>query len=204
LAAIRDVWGTGSAGAIDYARLVLTAYAAARLAPSEDFADEAGTLIAAMLSAGLERDALRWASIVPQGSAAWAQLTFAAPGRRDAVPSGAINDFVSDDDSSAKRKSQFLIAGLAGLGRLDQGDLGTYSSDLKMELDGPTAWTRAIDKAAAVDNQALVALLAGLGMQGGGWDQMTARHLYHIVGALNRVGLNAEARMIAAEAVARG
>lgn len=204
MAAIRDVWGTGAAGGIDYARLVLTAYAAARLEPSEDFADEAGSLIAAMLSAGFERDALRWAGVVPQGSTAWAQLAFAAPGRRDAVPSGAINDFVSDDDSSHKRKAQFLIAGLAGLGRLDQSDLGAYSSDLKMGLNGATAWTRAIDKAAAVDNQALVALLAGLGMQGGSWDQMTARHLYHIVGALNRVGLNAEARMIAAEAVARG
>jgi hypothetical protein len=33
---------------------------------------------------------------------------------------------------------------------------------------------------------------------------MTPRHLYYIVSALNRVGLDAEARMIAAEAVARG
>jgi hypothetical protein len=55
-----------------------------------------------------------------------------------------------------------------------------------------------------VDNPTLVALLAGLGMQGDGWDKMTPRYLYHIVGALNRVGLEGEARMIAAEAVARG
>jgi hypothetical protein len=41
-------------------------------------------------------------------------------------------------------------------------------------------------------------------MQGNGWDKMTPLHLYHIVSALNRVGLSAEARMIAAEAVARG
>jgi hypothetical protein len=73
-----------------------------------------------------------------------------------------------------------------------------------MRLNSATAWTRAIDAAAAVDNQALVAFLAGLGMQGDGWERMTARHLYHIVSALNRVGLSAEARMIAAEAVARG
>ena len=33
---------------------------------------------------------------------------------------------------------------------------------------------------------------------------MTPRYLYHIVSSLNRVGLGAEARMIAAEAVARG
>ena len=54
-----------------------------------------------------------------------------------------------------------------------------------------------------MDNAALVALLAGLGMQGDGWARMTARHLFRIVDSLNRVGLSAEARMIAAEAVAR-
>jgi hypothetical protein len=32
---------------------------------------------------------------------------------------------------------------------------------------------------------------------------MTALHLFHVVRALNAVGLDAEARMIAAEAVAR-
>jgi hypothetical protein len=50
----------------------------------------------------------------------------------------------------------------------------------------------------------LVALLAGLGMQGSSWQQMTPLHLFHITSALNRVGMGAEARMIAAEAVARG
>jgi hypothetical protein len=46
-------------------------------------------------------------------------------------------------------------------------------------------------------------MLAGLGMQGDSWARMTPRYLYHIVSALNRVGLSAEARLIAAEAVAR-
>jgi hypothetical protein len=41
-------------------------------------------------------------------------------------------------------------------------------------------------------------------MQGTSWTQMTPLHLYHITAALTRVGLGAEARMIAAEAVARG
>jgi hypothetical protein len=204
MTAIRTVWGSGEADSIDYARLVMTAYAAARLEPNDDFADDAGPLLAAMLSAGFERDALRWAGVVPDGSLGWAQLVFAAPGQGDAVSPGAIDSFVGDDASSRKRKSQFLVAGLAGLGRIDQGTASSFSGDLKMGLDGSTAWTRAIDKAAAVNNQALVAFLAGLGMQGDSWDKMTARHLYHIVAALDRVGLNAEARMIAAEAVARG
>ena len=63
---------------------------------------------------------------------------------------------------------------------------------------------RAIARAAEVNNPTLVVLLAGLGMQGASWEQMTPLHLYHITAALTRVGLRAEARMIAAEAVARG
>jgi hypothetical protein len=147
---------------------------------------------------------LRWANVVPQGSAGWAQLVFANPARTASISTGAIDDFVDDDPSEDKRKSQFLVAGLAGLGRINQGDVSNYSGDLKMGLGSATRWTRAIDSAAAVDNQALVTFLAGVGMQGTDWKQMTPRHLYHIVSALNRVGLSAEARMIAAEAVARG
>ena len=70
-------------------------------------------------------------------------------------------------------------------------------------VDGHSRWIDTIDAAAQAGNPALVALLAGLGMQGDGWDKMTPRYLFHIVSALNRVGMNAEARMIAAEAVAR-
>lgn len=204
MAAIRELWTPGAGGAIDYARLVLTAFAAARMEPSEDLEDDAGALIVSMLSAGFERDALRWEGMVAEGSPAWAQLVFAAPTQSQPVSSGAIDDFLGDDASPDQRKSQFLIAGLAGLGRIDQGDVAGYADDLGMRLGAPTKWTRAIDAAARVENQALVAFLAGLGMQGDGWDEMTARHLYHIVAALNRVGLSAEARMIAAEAVARG
>jgi hypothetical protein len=73
-----------------------------------------------------------------------------------------------------------------------------------MNLDRETRWTRMIERSAELNNQALVVLLAGLGMQGESWSQMTPLHLYHITSALRRVGLEAEARMIAAEAVARG
>ena len=55
-----------------------------------------------------------------------------------------------------------------------------------------------------VAGPALVALMAGIGMQSESWSQMTPLHLYHLTSALRQVGLEAEARMIAAEAVARG
>jgi hypothetical protein len=200
LAAMQQLWGNGA----DYGRVVLTAYAAARLPVSEALADDAGPIIGSMLAAGLDRNALRWGAAVPEGGLAWALLALAQPQRAAQVGSGAINSFIDDDASDEQRKSKFLVAGLAGLGRLDPGSASTFSNQLDLDLNRESAWSRKIDRAAELDNPALVALLVGLGMQGSGWDKMTARHLYHIVRALDRVGLNAEARMISAEAVARG
>lgn len=200
LAAMQELWGDGS----DYGRQVLTAYAAARLPVSEALADDAGSIVGSMLAAGLDRNAMRWGAAVPEGGLAWALLALAQPQRRTPVGSGAVGSFIDDDDSDELRKSQFLVAGLAGLGRIDAGAVSNFSSQLNLNLNRESPWSRKIDRAAALDNPALVALLAGLGMQGSGWGRMTARHLYHIVRALDRVGLNAEARMIAAEAVARG
>lgn len=201
IAAIRQLWGNGDE---IYGRHVLTAFAAARIAPDEALADDAAPLIGSMLAAGLDRNAMRWGPVVSEGSPAWGLLVLAQPQRRSEVSSSAVEGFISSDDSSGKRKSQFLVAGLAGLGRLNLGSANSLAGELRTRLGGETRWTRAIDQAAEVDNPTLVALLVGLGMQGDSWDEMTPRHLYHIVRALNRVGLEAEARMIAAEAVARG
>ncbi|MCW1402864.1 hypothetical protein OKA06_11180 [Novosphingobium sp. MW5] len=95
------------------------------------------------------------------------------------------------------------MAGLAGLRRLSLQTGNDLASDMGFSLASNSRWAQAIDQAASVNNQGMVALLAGVGMQGGNWKKMTPRHLYHIVSALDRVGLKAEARMIAAEAVAR-
>jgi hypothetical protein len=200
VAAMRELWGNGD----DYGRQVLTAYAAARLPPSEDLLGDAPAIIGSMLAAGLDRNALRWGTVVPEGSAGWALLALAQPERRTQVSSGAVEDFIDEDNSGNKRKSRFLVAGLAGLGRLDMGSAHSLANGLDVNLNRERPWSRKIDLAADRGNPALVALLAGLGMQGDGWDKMTSRHLFHIVRALNRVGLGAEARMIAAEAVARG
>jgi hypothetical protein len=200
LSAMQELWGNGA----DYGRVVLTAYAAARLPVSESLGDDAGPIVGSMLAAGLDRNAMRWGATVPEGGLAWALLAVAQPERGAQVGSGAVSSFIDDDSSDEQRKSRFLVAGLAGLGRLDAGSVSSLSSQLEINLNRESPWSRKIDRAAELGNPALVALLAGLGMQGNGWDKMTARHLYHIVRALDRVGLDAEARMIAAEAVARG
>lgn len=205
IAAIQRLWGEGAklGGGDGYGARVLTAYAAARIPASEAHADVAGELIAAMLAAGLDRNAGRWANVVDEGSLAWALIALS---RADggAVGQGAVESFIGDDDSPAGRKSAFLVAGLAGLGRLSEGDAGALAGDLDIDLARQTRWSSAISRAAEVGNPTLVVLLAGLGMQGTSWSQMTPLHLYHITAALTRVGLAAEARMIAAEAVARG
>jgi hypothetical protein len=200
VAAMRALWGDEG----DFGRQVLTAYAAARLPVAESLLDDAPRLIASMLAAGLDRNAMRWGTAVREGSEGWAMLALAQPERRTPVRIGAVESFVAADDSAARRKSRFLVAGLAGLGRIDASAANNLAGQLGVNLGRESAWSRKIDRAAELDNAALVALLAGLGMQGEGWDKMTARHLFHIVRALDRVGLNAEARMIAAEAVARG
>lgn len=200
LAAMQQLWDDGNS----YGRRVLTAYAAARLPVSEPLYDEAPSIIGSMLSAGLDTNAVRWSSAVAEGSEGWALLAVARPGGSGQVSRGAVSQFINDDSSESQRKSRFLVAGLAGLGRLDFSTAASLGQDLGVNFNRESPWSRKIDRAGELRNQTLVALLAGLGMQGTGWDKMTARHLFHIVRALDRAGLNAEARMIAAEAVARG
>jgi len=204
LAAIKTLWDGTATPAERYSRQVLTAYAAARMPVSSDMDGDAPELIASMLTAGLDANALRWAPRADIGSPAWALLALAAPGRATPIPGSALESFYSDDASDGARKSAFLLAGMAGLGRIDAQTASNFAEKLDVDLSRQTRWTRTITAAAEVGNPALVSLLAGLGMQGDGWDKMTPLFLYHIVSALNRVGLGAEARMIAAEAVARG
>ena len=204
LTAIRALWDGGADEEARYSRQVLTAYAAARLPVLGDYTAQAPELIASMLAAGLDQNALRWSAQADTGSLAWGQLAVAAPARSAPVDGSALSSFYGNDTSTGYRKSRFLLAGLAGLGRVEASVADSFSGKLGIDLNRQTKWSRLIGQAAAVNNRALVVLLAGLGMQGSGWDKMTSVNLYHIVSALNRVGLSAEARMIAAEAVARG
>lgn len=204
MAAIKQLWDGAPDAEARYSRQVLTAYAAARMPVSGDYSSDLGDLVGSMLAAGLDRNALAWGGQVDTGSLAWGMLALAAPERAQPVEGGALDGFYGSDPSDEYRKSGFLLAGLYGLQRVDDATAKDFANKLEIDLGRQTNWTRLINQAADANNAALVALLAGVGMQGNGWDKMTPLHLYHIVSALNRVGLGAEARMIAAEAVARG
>ena len=203
LAAMQKLWSGASGTQQRCSRQVLTAYAAARLPVNGDMASAAPDLIASMLFAGLDRNADRWNGVVESGSQGWALLAVGVPAAGQ-VDSSAIESFHDDDSSEDARKSGFLVAGLAGLGRIPADSASSLASGFGYDLAKQSRWSRLIDQAAAVNNRALVAILAGVGMQGDDWTRMTPRHLFHIVSALRRVGFEAEARMIAAEAVARG
>lgn len=201
IGAMADIWD-GSSNPVDQrSAMVLTARAAALVTPSEDHADEADRLIASMLTAGFDRQAIRWASLVDDGSLGWGLLACAAPRWQGSVSEGELNDFRSNDESDAYRKSKFLLAGLAGLGRVDAAAIGGFSETLGANVRKESAWSRAIGAAATRGESGTVVLLTAAALQGEGWQDIPAHHLYHIVRALKQVGLDGEARMIAAEAV---
>ncbi|MGD9811735.1 MAG: hypothetical protein AB7U35_10450, partial [Sphingobium sp.] len=75
--------------------------------------------------------------------------------------------------------------------------------EAKLSLQPHGRWQRAIEIAARRREKGTVALLSAVGMQARSWDRMPPEHVYHIVSALRRAGLDAEARMIAAEAIMR-
>ena len=114
---------------------------------------------------------------------------------------GELNDFRSNDDSTDYRKSKFLLAGLAGLGRVEAAAVTDFSETLKVNIRKESGWSRAITSAAQRGESGTVVLLSAAALQGAGWEDIPPHHLFHIVRALKKVGLDGEARMIAAEAV---
>lgn len=206
VAAMRKLWDDGKSPTARYARLILTAAAAARVAPDAAFGDEAGDLIASMLSAGFDRQAARWSQAVAgisgkKGDRAWAMLALGAPRLAAPVARSRIESFASSDED--RHRTQMLVAGLAGLERINAGDRDRLADDFGLRLGERDRWTAMLDRAAAEGEQGSVVLLAAVGMQTGGWAGVPPNHLYHIVAALHRVGLDYQARMIAAEALAR-
>ncbi|NJC33567.1 hypothetical protein GGR88_001041 [Sphingomonas jejuensis] len=198
LAALRAIWdGEGDA----LAGQVLTARAAARIRPDAALSADAPRLIAAMLSAGLDLQADRWSAVANQaGGDAWALLAAGSPQPRVDLSAARTEAFVSEASAT---KARFLVAALAGLGRLDAAAARRIDQEAGLGLTRQSRWSEAIDAAAAAQQPGTVVLLAATGLQAGDWRGVPTFHLFHIVRALSAVGLEAEARMIAAEAIAR-
>ncbi|HMN53557.1 MAG TPA: hypothetical protein PKC32_05130 [Sphingopyxis sp.] len=201
-AAMQGLWGAGSNPAQRYAALVATARAAAGLATGTNVGGDPWQLLGSMLAAGYDANAMAWVQKLDVGSRAWGVMAVGSPRALTGVSAGSIGNFSGNDDSADYLRSKFLVAGLAGLGRLDAGQAASAAGDLDMNLGKQTRWSRAIMAAAERREPGMVALIAAAGMQGD-WSKIPPYHLYYITRALRDVGLEAEARMIAAEALVR-
>jgi len=202
LSAIRKLWDAAGNPQARYARDVLTARAATGIVPA-DKVNGVDELVASLLSAGFDRAAMRWQDHVKRGSEASVLLALADPAAAGPVPYSLFDAFRDDDSSPGKIKSRMLAAALAGLGRLSPSNSASAAKAVGVQLGEENAWTRALDRAVRARQPGTVVLLSAVGMQTLGWDGVPPEALYRIVAALNAVGLNDEARMIAAEAVAR-
>lgn len=212
--AMHDFWSMapadGSAagpGGVSYGALPALARAAAKLPPSAEVGADMPWLLAAMFSGGYDRNAANWARAVDAMDGdgkerAWALLAVGLEGTQ-AAARDRIDAFVNADTSENKVASRMLVAALYGLGRLPADQAAGLASDLGTTLAINSRWSRELAKAAARRQKGTVALLAAVGMQTPRWSQMPPEHLAAILSAMRSVGLEPEARMIAAEAVTR-
>ena len=202
LTVMRALWDEpGDDGLRRYGRLLLTADAAARVAASDEYAGNADQIVAALLAAGMDREAASWSGVADgqSGSLAWALLAVGAPRPVVGIDESGIGDFGELESADASQRSALLAAALAGLERIQPQAAQGFGVDVQSE----NAWTRALDRAAAARQPGSVALLAAIGLQTSDWAGVPPGHLYRVVRALRQVGLDFEARMIAAEALTR-
>ena len=209
LAAMRRLWSAAKPGLDTEAARAVLARAASRVAPSKDLEADAPNLIASMLAAGYDGPAARWASVVDDMGDAnadkcWAMLALGAPSARGLdISMGRIGSFIGRDNSPGKQRSALLVAGLAGLGRIDGRTAGRLSDRYGLGLSRRTSWSNLIDAASIRRQAATVAVLAGVGMQTNSFEGVPGMHMFHAVTALRRNGQEFAARMIAAEALSR-
>lgn len=209
LNAMRRLWSAAGDGLQAEATRALLARAASRVPPDADLEADASNLIASMLAGGYDQQAARWAGAIDgmddeYADRSWAMLALGAPQANGLDLSyGRINAFVGRDQSPGRQRSALLVAGLAGLGRIDARTAGRLNSRHGLGIGRRTNWSNMIDAASQRRQAATVAVLTGVGLQASNFGSVPAMHLFHAVTALRRNGQEFGARMIAAEALAR-
>ena len=209
IAAIRRLIGGDRPTLEREAMRALVARAAALIGPDADLEGDAPELISAMLAAGYDRHAARWAAATARmndenSDRAWAMLVLGAPTTRNLDLSyGRVTSFVGRDQSPGKIRSALLVAGLAGLGRISESSANSLNQRYGFRLGMRSSWTNMIDSAGRLRQPGTVLILTGSGLQTNDWERVPAAHLYHALIALRRTGQDYSARMIAAEALSR-
>ncbi|MEP7131162.1 MAG: hypothetical protein ABI770_08545 [Sphingomicrobium sp.] len=208
LAAIHRLLEAGNDPLQKEAMRALVARAATRVEPDPKVAD-APELISAMLAAGYDQAAARWAGACGKikdenGDRCWSMLVLGAPSANGLdLSAGRITSFIGRDKSRNKVRSALLVAGLAGLGRITPDAANSLNRRHGFGLGRQSSWTRMIDASAGRGQAGTVLVLTGTGFQTFALDRLPAVHVYHALLALQRTGQDFTARMIAAEALSR-
>jgi hypothetical protein len=209
LGAIRRLLGTTTDPTQREASRALVARAATLIDPDAKVQNDAPELISAMLAAGYDEKAARWAGAVRRmndvnGDRCWAMLALADPNARGINLSfGRLNGFISRDQSRHKLRSALLVASLAALGRINERTANLLNQRYHLRLGQKSSWTDMIDAAAGRGQAGTVLVLTGTGFQTPTFDHIPPEHLYHAIAALERTHQDFTARMIAAEALSR-
>ena len=209
LAAIRRLLGSDRSSLEREAHRALVARAATLVQPDASLERDAPELISAMLAAGYDRQAARWANAVQRmddesADRAWAMIALAAPNPEALDMSyGRITSFIGRDQSRGKQRSALLVAGLAGLGRITERSAVSLNQRYGLRIGRESSWTRMIRASARLGQPGTVLVLTGTGFQGQTFEQLPASHLYRALLALKRTGQDFTARMVAAEALSR-
>ncbi len=207
--ALWDAAANGDGGERDrYAASILTARAAAGIAVAADQRDDVAPLIASMFAAGLDLQAQRWASVAEaaggaEGDRAWAILAVGATRPVVQITADRLGKIADRGGETGRHRTALLLAGLLGLGRVAPADVTQLAQDAGLVITPSTPYAQALRRAVAGRQRGTVALLVALGMQNPRWQAVPAGDFYQMIAALNGVGMNGEARMIAAEAMAR-
>jgi hypothetical protein len=212
LSAMHAIWDSaanGNGGERDrYAASILTARAAAGIAPSSDQEDDVAPLVASMMAAGLDVQAERWASVAEatsgaDGDRAWSILAVGARRSAGMIDASRVRKLADRAGASGAQRSALLISALAGLGRLGDADAAKLAKRLGVTLGQPSAYGNALRRAVSARERGTVALLVALGMQSPTWTGVPPGDFYQMISALRAVGMENEARMISAEAMTR-
>jgi hypothetical protein len=208
LQAMRRLWGEGNDGLQRLAGEALLSLAASRVRPSAALEADAPKLIASLLAGGNEQAAARWAPLIGEinddaaADQAWALLALGTAAQVD-VSESRVEDFVDRDTSANKARSKLLVAALAGLGRIDSETATALNRSYGLGLGRESAWTRLMAQAGTRRQPGSALLLAAIGMQAASPERIPSAHLFQALKAMRSAGLESQARLIAAEMIAR-
>jgi hypothetical protein len=209
LSAMRAIWSKSQTPLDRFAARVLLSRAARRVAPSADLEGDAEDIVASLLAGGFDREAGRWSRVLGDfddeaADSVWAMLALGAPdAAKLQIDVDRIEEFADRDSSEGKQRTALLIAGLAGLGRIDAATAARLNQAYELGLGAQTSWTRMIDGAMRRGQAGTCLVLAAGGLQQREFDQIRPLYQLHAINALRRTGQEYLARMIAAEALAR-